>query len=218
MFPPAGLAILIGFVAFVALVVWRSNRRDASANWPVTEGTIQSVGQVVVNGGKTSYTVDVGDFSYKVNDEFYSGRVRLSPSSSTEDRAPRVLIHQKIQVRYDPQKPEKNSTDNQEVEGFPLDSWDENLGADLGPIDLNIDKFERAMQSASCMARGSRSTATYRVFATSSTVTGSRNGICARNCLPTISTGCLASASRNAKNSFLPEFWSARNFFAKVPS
>jgi alpha-galactosidase len=33
---------------------------------------------------------------------------------------------------------------------------------------------------------------------TSSTVTGSRNGMAARSCLPTISMGCLASASRKA--------------------
>jgi hypothetical protein len=143
MFSTAGLAILVAFVAFTALVVWlagRSNRRNESANWPVTDGTIQSVGQVTVSGGKASYTVDVGDFSYQINDEFYSGRVRLTPSSSNEDRAPRVLIHQKIQIRYDANKPEKNSVDKQEVEGFFLDGWDEDLGSDLGPIDLNIDK------------------------------------------------------------------------------
>jgi hypothetical protein len=143
MFSTVGFAILSAFVAFTALVVWlagRSNRRNESANWPATEGTIQSVGQVTVSGGKTSYTVDVGDFSYQVNDEFYSGRVRLTASSSTEDRAPRVLIHQKIQVRYDEKNPEKNSVDKQEVEGFFLDGWNENLGADTGPIDLNIDK------------------------------------------------------------------------------
>src|ERR1035437_2387494 len=57
----------------------------------------------------------------------------------------------------------------------------------------------------------------YRVLATSSTVTGSRNGMLARSCLPTISTGCLASASRKAWNSLRPEFWSARKRFANSP-
>jgi len=58
----------------------------------------------------------------------------------------------------------------------------------------------------------------YLFLATSSTVTGSRNGICARSFLPTISTGCLASASRKARNSLRPEFWSARKRLAKLPS
>ena len=58
----------------------------------------------------------------------------------------------------------------------------------------------------------------YRLFATSSTVTGLRNGIAARSSLPTISTGCFASASRKARNSLRPEFWSARKRLAKLPS
>ncbi len=40
----------------------------------------------------------------------------------------------------------------------------------------------------------------------------------ARSFLPTISTGCLASASRKARNSLRPEFWSARKRLAKLPS
>jgi Protein of unknown function (DUF3592) len=135
------LVFLGMLAALVIVLVWQAKRAEKTESWPETEATIQSVGQVAVSAGKSSYTVDVGDFSHKVNDEFYSGRVRLSPSSSTDDRAPRVLIHQKIRVRYDPQKPQKNSADKKEVEGFFLDSWDEDLGTDLDPIDLNIDKI-----------------------------------------------------------------------------
>ncbi|HVN92725.1 MAG TPA: DUF3592 domain-containing protein [Terracidiphilus sp.] len=138
-----GFIVFVALVAFGVLVIWlvRRSGHSADATWLSTEGTIQSVGQVVVNAGKSSYTVDVGDFSYQVDDEFYSGRVKLSRLSSTEEQPPRVLIHQKLQVRYDPQKPEENSVENQEVEGFLLNSWDENLGTDLDPIDLNIDKI-----------------------------------------------------------------------------
>lgn len=112
-----------------------------AANWPVTDGTIQSVGKVVVDAGRNSYSVDVGDFSYIVNDEYYSGRLTISRSFSTGDRPPRDLVNQKIQVRYNPRKPEKFSVPQTELEGFLLDPYDEPFGNDVGPIDLNIDKI-----------------------------------------------------------------------------
>ena len=139
-----GLIILCALVALAALVVWlvwQSGRPNKAASWPVAEGIIQSVGTVVVSAGKGSYKVDVGDFSYAVNNEYYSGRLRISSSYSADDRAPRALIHQKIQVRYDPQKPEEYSVNQQEFEGFVLNSWYENFGTDVNPIDLNIDKI-----------------------------------------------------------------------------
>ena len=69
----------IVFAIFViALFVLTYRRMPASArkaaNWPETEGTIQSVNRVVVQEQYSSYVFDVGDFSYKVNDEFYPGR------------------------------------------------------------------------------------------------------------------------------------------------
>lgn len=144
MYPPMGLIILCVLVALAAFVVWlawQSGRSDKTANWPVTEATIQSVNTVVVSNRGGSYTVDVGDFSYAVNDEYYSGRIRISASHSANDRVPRALIHQKIQVLYDPQKPEEYSVNEQEIDGFRLNRWYENFGTDVDPIDLNIDKI-----------------------------------------------------------------------------
>lgn len=138
---------LIVFFALWALVVVvvsfvrRPVRAEKAANWPVAEGTIQSVGRVVVDAGRQSYSVDVGDFSYIVNDEYYSGRLTISRSFSTHDRLPKDLVGQKMQVRYDPRKPEKFSVPQAELGGFLLDPYDEPFGKDVGPIDLNIDKI-----------------------------------------------------------------------------
>ena len=104
----------------------------------MTEGTIQSVGTVVVHAGRDTYSVDVGDFSYYVNGEYYSGRLAIA--SSTGNRSPRGLVHQKIQVLYNPQNPEKFSVTHTEVEGFLLGPYNAGLGEDIDPIDLNIDK------------------------------------------------------------------------------
>ena len=143
MLSPMGLAIVIVLGALGSLVIWliwRGVSREDNESWPVVEGTIQSVGTVVVSAGRDSYSVEVAIYSYNVKGEYYSGRLKISPSLSSDDRAPRVLIHQKIQVRYDPKKPEDHAVDPQEVEGFVLDSWYEDLGTDIDPIDLNIDK------------------------------------------------------------------------------
>jgi hypothetical protein len=141
---PTGIIVLLALgllAAFVLWLVWQSRRPDKTADWPVTEATIQSVGKVVINAGRSSYSVDVGDFSYNVNNEYYSGRLRISRSSSTGDAAQRDLIHQNFQVRYNPQKPEEHSVPEAELGGFILAPFDESLGSDVDPIDLNIDKI-----------------------------------------------------------------------------
>jgi hypothetical protein len=141
---PSLLVILFGVGVLAALVVslvWQQFRPDKTAQWPVTEGTIRSVGTVVVSAGRQSYQVDVGDFSYVVNDEYYSGRLKISSSFSTHGASPRDLINQKIQVRYDPRKTEKFSVPPQEVRSFLLDPYDESpFASDIGLVDLNIDK------------------------------------------------------------------------------
>lgn len=137
-------ALAIGFPLLVLTVAGMSiqARKDKPKDdWPMTEATIQSVGKVSVNVGRSSYSVEVGDFTYNVNDEYYSGRLTISRSFSTHDHSPRDLVDQKIQVRYDPQKPEKVSVPQTELGGFLLDPYDEPFGQDVGPIDLNLDKI-----------------------------------------------------------------------------
>jgi len=140
--------VLIALGAVAAFVIWiawqvrsamQLNRKAAS--WPSTQATIQSVGTVVVHGGRTSYSVDVCDFSYTINDEYYSGRLQISTSTATGDASPSALIHQSVQVRYNPQKPEQHAMPQTALGGFLLDSFDESVGSEVGSIDLNIDKI-----------------------------------------------------------------------------
>jgi hypothetical protein len=132
---------------FVLWLVRRPTPADNPANWPETEATIQSVGKVAVNVGRYSYQVDVGDFSYTVNDEYYSGRLTLSRPNDgrlavcnpfSSESSPRDLINLKIQVRFNPRKPEKYSVPPAELAGFLLDPYDEPAGQDIGLVDLNI--------------------------------------------------------------------------------
>ena len=136
------VVVVLGALAvLIVALAWQAKRAERTESWPETEATIQSVGAVVVNAGRSSYTLEVGDFSYSVNGEYYSGRLTISSSFSTDDRAPRVLIHQKIQLRYNPEKPEEFSVSEQALEGFVLSPYNAgSFASDVDPIDLNIDK------------------------------------------------------------------------------
>jgi Protein of unknown function (DUF3592) len=136
--------VLIVLCALAIYVIWLIRRpvsADKAANWPVTEGTIQLVNRAIP--ARTSQNPDsvyIGDFSYYVNNDYYSGRVMITRSFSTHDSSPKDLINQKIQVRYNPRKPEKFSVPQAELGGFLLDPYDETFG-DNASIDINIDQI-----------------------------------------------------------------------------
>jgi hypothetical protein len=129
--------------AVAVFVLWRVRRptpADNPANWPETAGTIQAVRQVSVGSGRYTSTLDVADFSYVVNDEYYSGIATISRSFSSGDTKLSELVDKKFQVRYDPCKPDKFDLSQADTGGFILDTYDD-LGTDIGPIDLNINKI-----------------------------------------------------------------------------
>jgi hypothetical protein len=124
--------VLFTFGALVLSVVIYLHRpvsAEEAANWPVTEGTIQSVRVLSSRTAQRPDSLYVGDFSYSVNDEYYSGKVKISRSFSTHDSSADDLIDQKIQVRYNPRKPEKFSVVEGEMGGFLLDPYME-IGED----------------------------------------------------------------------------------------
>jgi len=112
----------VGAVAAFAVWLIRRLHPENDADWPVTEGTIQSL--ATVYGGRGNPPLDVGNFSYVVNDDYYAGIVRISRSFSTHGASPEDLVNQKIQVRYNPRKPEKYSVVEDEVGGFLIDQYD----------------------------------------------------------------------------------------------
>ncbi|HEY1649286.1 MAG TPA: DUF3592 domain-containing protein [Terracidiphilus sp.] len=125
------LFILGALAALAIWLVWQNARREKTESWPETEATIQSVGKVI-GSGRGSYPLDVGDFSYVVNGEYYSGRATISRSFSTGDVQPGDLVDKKFQVRYNPLKPDKYDVSQADVGGFLLDPYDDFLMHDIG--------------------------------------------------------------------------------------
>lgn len=122
------LFILCMLACLVVYYVRRPVSPEKATNWPETEGTIQSVTNITFRTAERSDLTYVGDFSYSVNNEYYSGRVTISRSFSAHDHSAEDLINQKLQVRYNPRKPEKFSVPQQELGGFLLDPYDEAFG------------------------------------------------------------------------------------------
>ena len=135
---PLILAVVLVLGASASLVVWlrrRATPQENPDNWPQTEATIQSVGRVI-GSGRGSYPFDVGDFSYVVNGEYYSGRATISGSSSIGNSQPKDLVNKKFQLRYNPRQPDKYDLSESDVAGFLLDPYDDFLMRDLDPIDI----------------------------------------------------------------------------------
>jgi hypothetical protein len=141
----AGLIVIIfGMLAYLAvtLAVWLVRQpvsAKKAANWPVTEATIRSVRKLTIATGRFADFVIAGDFTYIVNDEYYSGRLTISRSFSTHDATPKALVDQKVQVRYNPRKPEQYSVPSQEARSFLLDPYDEFLGTEVSSTDVDTD-------------------------------------------------------------------------------
>lgn len=98
----------------------RGSKGDSA--WPVTEATIRSVREA---SGDSRCQVNVGDFTYVVNDDYFSGKLQVSRSFSTHGASLKDLVDQKIQVNYNPKKPEKYSVPQVEVGGFLVDPYDD---------------------------------------------------------------------------------------------
>jgi hypothetical protein len=131
------LGAIILLVYTLMIIVREPVSAKKAANWPIIEATIRSVRRVVVSAGRSSHSVIAGDFTYIVNDEYYSGRLKISRSFSTHDATPKGLVDQKIQVRYNPRKPEQYSVPPQEVESFLLDPYDEPFGTEVDAFDFD---------------------------------------------------------------------------------
>lgn len=121
----AKLPLVLGLPLLLLGVAGIFGRRPVpakeAANWPATDATIQSVVDMSKEDPGKNY---LGDFTYTVNDDYFSGQLRISRSFSTHGASPNDLIDQKFQVRYNPAKPEKYSVPQSELASFLLDPYD----------------------------------------------------------------------------------------------
>ncbi len=124
----------------------QANRKRQAGNWPATPATINGAYALASNrqsgaSGPVGF-LPVIQYSYSVNNEFYSGSFNLAvyePSQESAQDTGKKWMGQKILVRYDPRRPE--SSIYMEADGAPrgtrlfADSTD-----DRGFIDLSLNQ------------------------------------------------------------------------------
>lgn len=101
---------------------WRQRRNvRQTAGWPLTEATIETVQDEVVSHSKRpAITLPVLAFSYHVAGEYYSGRFALYPYIADPGDMTR-MIGRKLQVRYNPDRPETWFIPDKLIEGCKVE-------------------------------------------------------------------------------------------------
>lgn len=99
-------------------------RTRNAADWPDTEATVQSGKmELVERVGHFVSRVPFFDFSYVVDNEYYSGRFGLRVDEDRGDTLIREWVGTKVTVRYDPSRPSVFSVPEElPVDGFRVDT------------------------------------------------------------------------------------------------
>ena len=117
-----GVAILVGLFCLIALPsgwwLWQFRRVENAKKWPSTEATIQS-GAIETSEywERDLLRLPVFAFSYKVNEEFYSGRFVLIPNMEPGESLIKRMIDRKLSVQYDPRQPSMYFIPDTMIEG-----------------------------------------------------------------------------------------------------
>ena len=123
-----GVAILAGLLCIVGLSIawwrWQQLRMiKAQKEWPRTDATIQSARlETVASGRGSKIILPVFGFSYKVNDDYYSGYFSLMPYTvEYEDSILARMTNRVLPVCYNPEHPEKWLLPEQMIEGYKVE-------------------------------------------------------------------------------------------------
>lgn len=113
------LATFIAVPTMIGLWIWRTIRARKAKTWPTTEATIQSGNtEHVGNADGIEIKLPVFNFTYLINGENHYGRFSLQPYIT--DPGPGLfprMIDRKLQIRYNPAKPEEWFIADEYIEG-----------------------------------------------------------------------------------------------------
>ena len=136
-----GVIALLGMVALVGVFIgwrqWQKARARDAKHWPKTIATIESGGIEQLYRGKfASLRLPVFAFSYKANEDYYSGRFSLlpyitNPGSSIVER----MIGRTLDISYAPQRPERWFVLDEFIEGCRVEQKTESHMMPLYPSD-----------------------------------------------------------------------------------
>ncbi|HEV2325353.1 MAG TPA: hypothetical protein VGS10_15480 [Terracidiphilus sp.] len=117
-----GVAILLITLFLLSLPagwwLWQFRRVEHAKRWPSTEATIRSGDKEVASTpGRGVLRLPVFAFSYKVNEEYYSGYFTLMPNMEPGESLIKRMIDRKLRVQYDPRRPSVYFIPDSVIEG-----------------------------------------------------------------------------------------------------
>jgi Protein of unknown function (DUF3592) len=124
---PAEIAIfsmVFGALAIFAFLSWRKRvAAEEALQWPQTEATVESGAiETVGSTGHNTVALPTFRFSYKVAGEYYAGRFSLRPVESDPPESLLLrMVHRKLQVHYDPGRPEVWFLHDKMIEGCKVE-------------------------------------------------------------------------------------------------
>ena len=119
--------LVVAYVAVTIVIVVKLWHRHVARNaerWPSVEGVIES-GQMEAaasGGSKPKVVLPVFAFSYEVTGEYYGGRFALLPYvTDLGESIIERMIGRKLQIHYDPKKPETWFIADKLIEGCKVE-------------------------------------------------------------------------------------------------
>jgi hypothetical protein len=117
------IVVLAGLCVFLISWIWRRTRGKQAKNWPAIDAEIQTGAfEVLANSRYGQIELPVFAFSYQVGSRYYGGRFALRPYIT--DPGPSVverMTGRKLQVRYNPQKPQEWFIADEYIEGCEVE-------------------------------------------------------------------------------------------------
>jgi hypothetical protein len=123
----AGVDIVLGLLGVVMVVVivfaweWRRQLRsvEEAGTWPIAEATIESGALEGTTEGRA--VLPTFAFSYHIAGEYHSGRFGLIPFNTDLQPLIDKMIGRKLQVRYNPLRPEVWFIADERIEGCKVE-------------------------------------------------------------------------------------------------
>lgn len=120
--------VVVGGVVFIAIGAWVASQyrqrkiTQKAAQWVPVEATIES-GSLEGTQETGRIVLPTFSFSYKVSDQYYSGRFSLEarfPKSRAESLIGQ-MIGRKLLLRYDPERPERWFIPDECIDGYKVE-------------------------------------------------------------------------------------------------